>query len=127
MGTVQELLRFLNQLDRISTGGLTICSLLLALLKLIFCSSLFTLMLLAQGGMGGGGNGATTRGTSTEAESEQHINCLELKAALFVLILFYFILFIYLFIYFIYFFSSVDNCRTLVFNCILTTPPPFLA
>ena len=86
---------------RISSGGLTICSLLLTLLKLIFLPSLFTRKLLKQvwgGGVvsylvswcfeprvGGECNGVTTGGPWTEAKSEMHIHCLELKAALFAL------------------------------------------
>ena len=80
-GTIQELLRFVIQSDRISSGGLTICSLLLTLPTLIFLPSLFTLMLLKQGvgvGVGGECNGVTTGGPWTEAKSELHINCFEL-------------------------------------------------
>ena len=47
-GTIQELLRFVIQSDRISSGGLTTCSLLLTLFKLTFLPSMFQLMLLNQ-------------------------------------------------------------------------------
>ena len=82
MGTVQELLRFLNQLDRISTGGLTICSLLLHAVLANFPSITVSID-ASKTGWEIKFSGVTTGGQSTEAELELHINCLEFKAALF--------------------------------------------